>query len=163
MILIEEAKATDRDAIVALVAPIVAAGESYTLPRDMDAAALADYWFGADKQVFVARDGDGRLLGSYYLRANQPGGGAHVANAGYATAEAVRGRGVARVMALHSFDVARVAGFRAMQFNFVIASNTVAVGLWQSLGFAIVGRLPAAFDHPRLGMVDALVMHRPLD
>jgi len=163
MILIEEAKATDRDAIVAIVAPIVAAGESYTLPRDMDGAALAGYWFGADKQVLVARDGDGRLLGSYYLRANQTGGGAHVANAGYATAEAARGRGVARAMALHSFDVARAAGFRAMQFNFVIASNTVAVGLWQSLGFAIVGRLPAAFDHPRLGMVDALVMHRPLD
>ena len=114
-------------------------------------------------QVFVARDSDGRILGSYYRRANQPGGGAHVANAGYATAEAVRGRGVARAMALHSFDVARAAGFRAMQFNFVIVSNTVAVGLWQSLGFAIVGRLPAAFDHPRLGMVDALVMHRPLD
>lgn len=162
MISIREATSGDKAAVVALVMPIVAAGESYALPRDMTAQAIADYWFGPYKRVFVATDAAGMVLGSYYVRANQAGGGAHVANAGYATAAAARGRGVARAMALHSFEAARDAGFRAMQFNFVIASNTVAVGLWQSLGFDVVGRLPAAFDHPRLGMVDALVMHRSL-
>lgn len=159
---ISQATPADVGAVVALVQPIVAAGESYALPRDMSATALADYWFSPDRQTFVASDAAGQVLGSYYVRANQAGGGAHVANAGYATAEAARGRGVARAMALHSFDVARQAGFRAMQFNFVLASNVVAVGLWQSLGLSIVGRVPAAFDHPRLGLVDALVMHRAL-
>ena len=154
-------RADDAD-VWAILSPVIRAGETYALPRDMSADAALAYWFAPAHCVFVA-EADGKILGTYYLRANQPGGGAHVANAGYATAEAVRGRGVARAMALHSFDVARAAGFRAMQFNFVIVSITVAVGLWQSLGFAIVGRLPAAFDHPRLGMVDALVMHRPLD
>ena len=159
MVTIRAADDRDRAAVLAMLRPVVAAGEAYALDRDMGDAALAGYWFGADKTVFVA-EADDALLGSYYLRANQAGGGAHVANAGYVTDMAARGRGVARAMARHSFDTARAAGFRAMQFNFVIASNHVAVTLWQALGFAIVGRLPGVFDHPRLGPVDALVMHR---
>lgn len=123
-------------------------------------AALA-YWFGADKEVFVAEEA-GVVLGTYYLRANQGGGGTHVANCGYMTGAAATGRGVARAMALHSFDAAKARGFRAMQFNFVVASNDRAVRLWQSLEFAVVGRLPDAFEHPALGFVDALVMFRTL-
>ena len=102
------------------------------------------------------------VVGSYYLRANNRGGGAHVANCGYIVAPAAMGRGVARAMCAHSLDRARERGFRAMQFNFVISSNERAVRLWQSCGFAIVGRLPGAFEHPRLGFVDALVMYRTL-
>lgn len=155
------AGAADVAGVAAMLTPVIAAGETYALPRDMTADAIADYWFAPAHRVFVATRG-GQLLGSCYLRANQAGGGAHVANAGYVTAEAARGQGVARALAEHSFVAARAAGFRAMQFNFVIASNTVAVALWQSLGFAIVGRVPAAFDHPTAGPVDALVMHRVL-
>jgi GNAT superfamily N-acetyltransferase len=124
------------------------------------AEALA-YWLAPDHAVFVA-DQDGAVLGTYYLRANQAGGGDHVANCGYMTAAQARGRGVAGAMALHSFDEARRRGFTAMQFNFVVAANEPAVRLWLSLGFTEVGRLPQAFRHPRLGLVDALVMYRML-
>lgn len=158
---IRPATPDDAAAIWPIIGPTIRAGETYTLDRDMPEADALAYWFGVDKAVFVAEEG-GVILGTYYLRANQAGGGAHVCNCGYMTGAAATGRGVARAMALHSFDEAKARGFRAMQFNFVVASNERAVGLWQSLGFAIVGRLPGAFDHPALGFVDALVMFRAL-
>lgn len=159
---IRPASAVDGDRLAALLLPVIRAGESYALPRDMSAAAALAYWCAPEKDAFVVEDDGGAIVGSYHLRANQAGGGDHVANAGYVVAGAARGRGVARAMATHSFEHARARGFRAMQFNFVIASNTRAVDLWQSLGFAIVGRLPGAFRHPALGDVDALVMFRSL-
>ena len=102
------------------------------------------------------------MLGTYYLRANQAGGGGHVCNCGYMTDSAAAGRGVARAMCAHSLELAREQGFRAMQFNFVVSTNTRAVALWEGMGFAVVGRLPGAFRHPAQGYVDALVMHRSL-
>lgn len=158
---IRPATADDAARLAALILPIIRAGDSYALPPDMsDDDALA-YWCAPDRETFVLEE-RGALLGSYYLRANQQGGGDHVANAGYAVAAAARGRGVARALAAHSFDRARARGFTAMQFNFVVESNTRAVALWQALGFATVGRLPRAFRHPVLGPVDALVMFRSL-
>ena len=94
--------------------------------------------------------------------ANQSGGGAHVANCGYVTAPSATGRGVAQAMLEHSLVRARDRGFRSMQFNFVISSNDRAVKLWQRNGFEIVGTLPGAFLHPKLGYVDAYVMYRNL-
>lgn len=158
---IRPANHDDAAAVWAIIEPVIRAGETYTLGRDMGRADALAYWFGADKEVFVAEK-DGVLLGTYYLRANQSGGGAHVCNAGYMTATAATGRGVARAMARHSIDLAKKRGFRAMQYNFVVSSNERAVRLWQALGFEIVGRLPQAFDHPALGLVDALVMVRQL-
>ena len=96
------------------------------------------------------------------MRANNRGGGAHVANCGYVVAPDAFGRGVAQAMCSHSLGEAKSRGFSAMQFNFVIASNERAVRLWQRMGFAIAGRLPGAFQHPRLGLVDAYVMLRNL-
>lgn len=151
----------DEAALLAMLLPVVREGTTYALDRGMSDAALLAYWTGPDRETFVAQ-ADGAILGTYYLRANQGGGGAHVANCGYVTAPAARGRGLARRMAEHSLDAARARGFRAMQFNFVVSTNGAAVALWHSLGFAEVGRLPAAFDHPALGMVDALVMYRAL-
>ncbi|GAM00968.1 GNAT family N-acetyltransferase [Sphingomonas parapaucimobilis] len=151
----------DHAAIAAIILPVIRAGETYALDPAMTQDAALAYWFGDDKTVFVFEE-EGAILGTYYLRANQAGGGDHVANAGYMTSPAARGRGVARAMAVHSFDQARARGFAAMQFNFVVASNAAAVHLWTALGFATVGRVPGAFRHPRLGPVDALVMHRPL-
>jgi len=158
---IRPATRTDAPAIAAIILPVIRAGETYALDPAMSEEAALAYWFGADKTVFVAEE-DGAILGTYYLRANQAGGGDHVANAGYMTTPAARGKGVARAMALHSFDEARARGFTAMQFNFVVASNAAAVHLWTALGFATVGRVPGAFRHPALGPVEALVMHRPL-
>jgi ribosomal protein S18 acetylase RimI-like enzyme len=122
--------------------------------------ALA-FWRAPAHAVFVAQVG-AEVLGTYYLRPNQKGGGAHVANCGYATHPRARGRGIARAMCVHSLELARRQGFTAMQFNFVVATNDPAVALWKSLGFEVVGRLPGAFRHPKHGPVDALVMHRAL-
>ncbi|SNT12952.1 Protein N-acetyltransferase, RimJ/RimL family [Sphingomonas laterariae] len=160
---IRPAEDRDNDAIWAILEPVIRAGETYALPRDMSRADALAYWRGADRWSFVAEDeADGRILGTYYLRANQAGGGAHVCNCGYMTAADAGGRGVARAMCLDSLDQARGHGFRAMQFNCVVATNERAVALWQKLGFAIVGRLPGAFDHPAFGEVDALVMFQKL-
>ena len=102
------------------------------------------------------------MLGTYYIRANQMGGGAHVCNCGYMTAARAAGRGIASAMCEHSLEFAKAQGFRAMQFNFVVSSNEAAVHLWEKFGFATVGRFPAAFLHPRLGYVDAFVLFRAL-
>ena len=141
--------------------PIIRAGETYTLPRDMDETSALAYWLSARHEVFVAED-DGNIVGTYFLQANQQGGGAHVANCGYMTAIHATGRGVARTMCEHSLGRARNRKFRAMQFNFVVSTNDRAVRLWQSFDFQIVGRLPKAFLHPTLGYVDAYIMYRDL-
>jgi ribosomal protein S18 acetylase RimI-like enzyme len=158
---IRPARDDDRPAIWAMIEPVFRAGETYPLPRDILEADGLAYWFTPGHEVFVAEDA-GRLVGTYYLRANQKGGGAHVANCGYITAADLRGRGVARIMCGHSLARARERGFRAMQFNFVVSTNTRAVKLWQAMGFDIVGRLPGAFAHPAHGDVDALVMFQTL-
>lgn len=151
----------DASAIWRVIAPVFRAGETYPLARDVSERDALAYWFTPGHEVFVAEDG-ADILGSYYLRANTGGGGAHVANCGYIVAPHARRRGVARAMCQHSLARARDRGFRAMQFNFVISTNEQAVRLWQSCGFTIVGRLPRAFEHPTLGYVDALVMFREL-
>jgi ribosomal protein S18 acetylase RimI-like enzyme len=158
---IRPARQGDDDAIWRILEPTIRAGETYALPSDMSKAEALAYWTGADRRTFVAEE-DGRIVGTHYLRANQLGGGAHVANCGYMTAADAMGRGVARRMCEHSLQYARDNGFRAMQFNLVIATNERAIQLWQSLGFDIVGRLPQAFLHPRHGYTDALVMFRSL-
>ena len=144
-----------------MLEPVIRAGETYTLPRDMSRAEALAYWFGDGHEVSVADD-NGVVVGTYFLQANQRGGGAHVANCGYVTAGNASGRGVARLMCQHSLERARARGFLAMQFNFVVSSNEHAVALWKSFGFEVVGTLPEAFQHPQLGLVDALVMYRKL-
>lgn len=158
---IRPATAHDDDAIWRIIGPAIASGETYALPRDWTRDEALAYWRAPGHAVFVAED-NGAIVGTYYLQANQRGGGAHVANCGYVTAVEATGRGVARAMCVHSLDVARARGFRAMQFNLVVSTNERAVQLWERCGFAAVGRLPGAFDHPRLGPVDALVMYRTL-
>lgn len=159
--MIRPAVAADWPAIWAILKPVIRAGETYTLDRDMDEAQARAYWLNAAHDVFVS-EADGQMLGTYYMRANQAGGGAHVCNCGYMTGQAAQGKGVARAMGLHSLDHARARGFRAMQFNFVVSTNARAIGLWESLGFEIVGRLPGAFQRPAADYVDALVMFRAL-
>ncbi len=123
-------------------------------------AALA-YWFRGDTHTYVAEN-DGRAVGTYIFKPNQAGPGSHVANAAFMVAPEARGLGVGRKMGDHCLEEARRLGFRAMQFNFVISSNTSAIHLWHQLGFKIVGSLPAAFRHPEKGYVDVYVMFRSL-
>lgn len=149
----------DRKAIWSILEPVILAGESYPLPRDMSEKAALAYWLSSLHKTYVAEDtATGRVVGTYYIRPNNSGGGSHIANCGYMVAKAAQGKGVARTMARTSIGQAREMGFRGMQFNFVVASNERAIKLWTSLGFETVGRLPKVFDHPRLGHVDALVM-----
>src|SRR5580693_7095982 len=158
---IRAAGANDSDPIWKIIEPVIRSGDTYTLPADMNREEALAYWSAPGHEVFVAEE-NREILGTYYLRANQKGGGAHVANCGYMTAPWASGRGVARTMCQHSLERAKARGFRAMQFNFVVSSNERAVRLWQSMGFEIAGRLPGAFVHPALGAVDALVMYRHL-
>lgn len=139
-----------------------AAGDTYAFPTDMREADIRKTWIEAPLATFVAVDADGTVLGSYYLRANFAGPGAHVSNCGYVVSPAARGRGVAAAMCRHSQEFARAQGFRAMQFNCVVSTNEVAVELWIKLGFEVVGRLPGAFKHAELGYVDAYVMFKTL-
>jgi L-amino acid N-acyltransferase YncA len=159
--MIRPVDSSDADAIWSILEPTIRAGETYTLPREMDREQALAYWFSSGHAVFVTEEG-GEVLGTYYLRANQRGGGSHVGNCGYMTAAKASGRGVATAMCAHSLEYARTLGFRAIQFNFVVRSNLAAIHLWQKFGFATVGRLPGAFLHPSLGYVDALVMYRAL-
>ena len=159
MLTIRRALQEDRAAIWSVLEPVIRAGETYSLPQEMGRDEALVWWFSAGRQVFVAEEGD-QVVGTYFLRANQQGRGAHVANCGYVTASCAAGKGVGNAMCVHSLGEARRCGFKAMQFNFVVANNERAVRLWQRNGFEIVGRLPAAFDHPAAGFVDAYVMHR---
>ena len=159
--LIRQSEPRDDAAIWRILEPTFRAGETYPVPRDISRAGALAYWHTPGHAVFVAEDA-GAIVGTYYLRANNRGGGAHVANCGYVVAPDAFGRGVAQAMCSHSLGEAKSRGFSAMQFNFVIASNERAVRLWQRMGFAIAGRLPGAFQHPRLGLVDAYVMLRNL-
>lgn len=151
----------DAASLWGMLEPVFRGGETYTVDPDISREEALAYWCGGERCVFMACDGE-EPLGSYYIVRNQKGGGSHVCNAGFVTAPAAQGRGVARTMLDHAQASARASGFRAMQFNFVVASNTRAVTTWERAGFDIVGRLPQAFHHPRAGYVDALVMMKRL-
>jgi ribosomal protein S18 acetylase RimI-like enzyme len=147
----------------AILEPIFRAGETYAVPRDVSEEDARRKWTGPPHEVFVAEEPTTReILGTYFLKPNQDGPGAHVCNCGYAVSAGSRGRGVASLLCRHSQEHAAARGFRAMQFNLVVASNEGAVRLWARLGFEIVGTLPGAFRHPRQGFVDAYVMFKSL-
>ena len=161
MISIRQAKSEDDSAIWIILEPMIRAGETYDLPRSFSREEALAYWHAAGNIVFVAEE-DGIIVGTYILRANRHGGGAHVSNCGYVTAPSATGRGVASAMCRDSITRAKDAGFRAMQFNFVVSTNERAVNLWKRHGFEIVGTLPKAFLHPKFGYVDVFVMFRRL-
>jgi len=139
----------------------IAAGDTFAWAPESTEEEIREAWTHYPLATFVATI-DSRIVGSYFIKPNQPGLGSHVCNAGYCVDPQARGRGIAAAMCEHSLREASARGFAAMQFNFVIATNEPAVHLWQKLGFAIVGRLPGAYRHARLGTVDALVMYRTL-
>jgi len=155
-------EAADWPAVWTMLEPVFRAGETYAVPREITEQDAHRIWVELPRAVRVAEDETGTLLGTYYLKANQAGPGDHVANCGYIVSPAARGLGVAGTMCRHSLTLARELGFTAMQYNLVVATNEVAVRLWQKHGFAIAGTLPGAFRHPKLGPVDAHVMYRSL-
>ena len=159
---IREVTRDDFDRIWPIFHEIVAAGDTYAYPRDTTREQAMELWLDAPRNTYLVEE-DGQVLGTYYIKTNQAGPGAHVCNCGYMVASAARGRGLATTLCEHSQEVAKKLGYKAMQFNFVAASNEGAVRLWNKLGFATVGRLPKAFQHPSRGYVDALVMYKWLE
>jgi ribosomal protein S18 acetylase RimI-like enzyme len=159
---IREANREDFDQIWPIFRGIVAAGETYAYPRDISREQALTFWLEAPEKTYVV-EADGQILGTYYIKTNQLGPGDHVCNCGYMVAPAARGRGLATAMCEHSQSIAQELGYKAMQFNCVVANNEAAVRLWTKLGFATVGRLPKAFHHPSRGYIDALVMYKWLE
>lgn len=153
---------TDQHAIWDILEPIIRAGETYPLPQDMAKKAAIAFWMSSLHQCFVAEDGSGKILGTYYMRPNLSGRGAHIANCGYMVAQNAQGQGIARAMCNHSIEHAAHQGFEGIQFNFVICSNLRAIELWTKIGFLTIGRLPKVYDHPTEGKIDALIMFMPL-
>lgn len=157
----EATRGVDDDIIWQIIQPAVETGETFCAdPKGGKPGGLAYFW-PQTARAWIAED-DGTALGCFYIRPNQTGNGAHVCNAGYCTTPAARGKGVARAMLAFSLDEAKRQGFRAMQYNFVVATNTRAIDTWERTGFQVVGRLPGAFHHPTEGYVDALVMFKSL-
>ena len=149
------------DLIWPLLRDVFRAGDTYAVDPDISKEDACRYWITQARTTYVAEAG-GEVVGTYYIKTNQPGGGAHICNCGYIVNPNARGQGVAAQLCAHSQGEARLLGYRAMQFNFVLASNQGAVRLWHKLGFETIGTIPDAFVHPEQGDVDAFVMYRRL-
>jgi ribosomal protein S18 acetylase RimI-like enzyme len=139
------------------------AGETYAYSPEITEQEAHKIWIEMPQETYVATAGDGEILGTYYIKPNQPGLGAHVCNCGYIVSESARGQGVASRMCEHSQQVAVELGFRAMQYNLVVSTNEGAIRLWKKLGFEVIGILPEAFKSRSAGYVDALVMYKVLN
>jgi len=162
MIRIREYQPADWPALLPILRETFAAGDTYPFSPDSSDADIHKAWIEAPDATFVASGAGDELLGTYYIKPNQPGLGAHVCNCGYVVSPTAQGRGVASRMCEHSQERGVAMGFRAMQFNLVVSTNERAVRLWERLGFTFVGRLPGAFHHRKLGFVDAFVMYKQL-
>lgn len=162
MITIRLYKDNDWPAVWQILEPVFRAGETYAFPRDISEKDAHKVWVSVPKATYVAVNREGNILGTYYIKPNQPSSGAHICNCGYIVAENTRGQGIASMMCEHSQHEAVAQCFRAMQYNLVASSNEGAVRLWKKLGFDIIGTIPEAFCHPALGYVDAFVMYKRL-
>lgn len=155
-------KDEDWNQVWTILEPVFRAGETYAFSTEISETEACDVWVVKPEATYVAVDDKGAVIGTYYIKANQPERGAHVCNCGYVVSESARGQGLATAMCLHSQKEAVELGFRAMQYNLVVSTNTTAVKLWKKLGFQMVGTLPEAFHHPRDGFVDAIIFYKQL-
>jgi ribosomal protein S18 acetylase RimI-like enzyme len=161
MVEIRKAQEKDQDAIWEISREVIATGDTYTFSPDSTKEQMLAFWMGKDRHTYVAVD-DEKVLGMFLIKDNQPGLGAHIANAAYMVSEKAEGKGIGKSMCLYSLDEAKRLGYLAMQFNIVIKSNERAVKLWQKLGFQIIGEIPEAFRHKQLGLTNAYIMYRKL-
>ena len=161
--MIEIRKASEKDAprVWEIIEVVVSTGDTYVFAPDSPREKMLAYWFAEDKQTYVALL-ENRIVGTFFLKANQPDLGSHIANAGYMVAPEAKGKRVGRTMAEFSIEEAGKLGYQAMQFNFVVKTNETAVRLWLKLGFEIIGEIPEAFHHAANGLTNALIMYRKL-
>lgn len=161
MIEIRRAVEEDKLQVWEIIRKVISTGDTYVYKQDSSKEKMLDYWFANDKKTYVALYENG-IIGTFYLKDNQPDLGSHIANAGYMVAPEAKGRGVGKTMAEYSLHEAKRLSYEGMQFNFVVKSNEVAVKLWQSLGFEIIGEIPEAFKHAENGLTNAYIMYRKL-
>lgn len=161
MIEIRKAEENDRTEVWEIIKAVIACGDSYTFAPDSPREKMLDFWFGEDKETYVAVF-ETKIAGTFFIKANQPALGSHICNAGYMVSSEAKGKGIGRKMAEFSLAEAKRLGFRAMQFNFVVKSNEIAVKLWLALGFEIIGEIPEAFQNKEKGLTNALIMYRKL-
>ena len=158
---IRPATPADADGIWEIFHEVISKGDTYVFAPDTSRADADAYWLNPDALNYVAtRNTDGKILGAYVVRTNRPGLGSHVANASYIVHAQARGLGVGRALGEHAIATARNAGYKAMQYNFVVSTNEKAVALWKSLGYSVIGTAPKGYQHATLGLVDVLIMHR---
>lgn len=170
MVEIRPATEADKPAVWQIIKAVIAGGDTYTFAPDAPESEMLAFWFSPEKHVYVAMSEppasaggrSGEVLGTYWLKANQPGLGDHVGNGGYMVSPDAKGRGIGKLMAEHSIEEARRLGFHAIQFNFVVKSNTAAVNLWKSVGFEVIGEIPDAIRHSQNGLTNAYIMYRKL-
>jgi len=161
MIEIRKARPEDADDIWRIIRTVIATGDTYAFDPSSSREKMLDFWCGPDKHTYVAIS-DGEIAGTFLIKDNQPGLGAHIANGAYMTLPQAGGKGIGRRMGEFSLEEARRLGYTAMQFNIVVKSNQRAVRLWQQLGFTIIGEIPEAFRHQTLGLTNAYIMYRKL-
>ena len=159
-------KESDWEQIWSIIEKVFRTGETYPYPPDITEKEAYSKWIEAPQVTYVCievcSENNNKILGTYYIKPNQPELGAHVCNCGYIVSENARGKGVATTLCEHSQQVAIDLGFRAMQYNLVVSTNTAAIHLWKKLGFEIIGTLPKAFKSKSLGYIDALLMYKEL-
>ena len=161
MTTIRPATETDKPAVWQIIKAVIAGGDTYVFDPRSSEEEMITYWFSPEKSVYVAED-NGKILGTYWLKPNQPGLGDHVGNGAYMVSPDAKGRGIGKTMAEHSIEDARRMGFQSIQFNFVVKSNTTAVNLWKSVGFTVIGEIPDAIRHSQNGLTNAYIMYRKL-
>lgn len=156
-----KATLADRHALWQIIQPVIRQGGTYVFSPESDEDKIMGYWLGRDKHTYVAEI-EGKIVGTFFIKDNQPDLGNHICNAGFIVDPNTTGQGIGRQMGLFALNEAKRLGYQAMQFNFVVSTNTHAVRLWQSLGFQVIGEVPDAYRHPELGFVSALVMYQKL-
>ncbi len=161
MVTIRKYREEDKEQIWKIIEHVLSKGDSFTDSPDSSREQILDDWCSSEKNTFVAVSED-KIVGTFYIKENQPGLGSHIANGSYMVAPEARGKGVGRKMGEFSIEEAKRLGFYAMQFNFVVKSNEKAVKLWKSLGFEIIGEIPEAFRHMENELTNAYIMYRKL-
>lgn len=161
MLEIRQAKEEDKPHVWEIIRSVISSGDTYIFFPDSSRDKMLDYWFSSEQTVYVALS-ENKIIGTFFLKANQPDLGSHIANAGFMVSAAAKGKKVGKTMAEFSLQEAKRRGYKAMQFNFVVKSNSVAVNLWLNLGFEIIGEIPEAFNHIENGLTNAYIMYRKL-
>jgi L-amino acid N-acyltransferase YncA len=152
----------DYDGVWEIFSQVIASGDTYVIHPETPKSALTKHWFADYMFTYVAVE-DGVICGTYILKPNQIDLGSHIANGSYMIHPAFQGKGIGKLLGTHSLQEAKNLGFKAIQFNIVVSTNTYAVKLWKSIGFEILCTIPKAFNHQSKGYVDAFVMYQSLE